>query len=261
MGERANRFFLDAVKLGGLPAKVRLASLSRITSAEAAAASDDSQLVARLTAAFSRLKREIDGTSSSGVYVPPPVPSGGADTAERLRRHISGVLDLMSQRGLLLSDVEATLRRVNEAATTALAVARASIWMLDDANSSIVCADLFDANKRTHESGMKLAEAGNVPYFDALRAERTILVHDAHNDPRTAGFSKPYLEPMGIGALLDVPIWVRGQMVGVLCHEHVGGRRTWDADEERCAFLLSTFAALALERGGRKSNPPSSPPH
>ena len=247
MGERANRFFLDAEKLGGLPAKVRLASLSRTTSAEAAAAADDPQLVARLTAAYSRLKREIDGTSQSGIYVPPPIPSGDAATSGRLRKHISAVLDLMSQRGLLLGDVDATCRRVNEAATIALSVARVSVWMLDDGNTTLSCTDLFDSNRGAHQSGMKLTEASSAPYFEALRSERTILAHDAQTDPRTSCFSKSYLEPLGIGALLDVPIWVRGHMVGVVCHQHVGGRRTWDADEERCAFLMSSFTALALE--------------
>jgi len=37
-------------------------------------------------------------------------------------------------------------------------------------------------------------------------------------------------------------------MVGVICHEHVGPMRTWDADEERFAYLMSTLVALAMER-------------
>ncbi|HTV21856.1 MAG TPA: GAF domain-containing protein, partial [Polyangiaceae bacterium] len=71
------------------------------------------------------------------------------------------------------------------------------------------------------------------------------------------------LEPLGIYSLLDVPIWLGRKMVGVVCHEQVGSRRTWTQDDETFAYLMSHFVALALERRERdpKSNrdePPSS---
>ena len=82
----------------------------------------------------------------------------------------------------------------------------------------------------------------------ALKEERTIAAHDAHTDPRTSCFSQGYLGPLGIGALLDVPIWVDGRMWGVVCHEHVGPARKWTVDEERFGYLMANFVALALER-------------
>ena len=42
---------------------------------------------------------------------------------------------------------------------------------------------------------------------------------------------------------------VPGKMLGVVCHEHVGGPRTWNADEEQFAYLISNFVGLAFERG------------
>ena len=48
--------------------------------------------------------------------------------------------------------------------------------------------------------------------------------------------------------MLDVPLWVGDEMIGVLCHEHVGARRQWSVDEENFAYLVSTFVSLALER-------------
>lgn len=248
MGERAIRFFLDAERLGGLPAKVRLASLARVTSAEASSGPDDAALMARLTAALDRLKRELDGSSTSGVYVPPAAPVEQAGDAARLREHIASFLDLMTQRGLVLGRPDETFRRVDEVAATTLRVARVSVWLLDEARTSIVCRDLFDTRTRAHEAGTTLYEKDFGAYFAALRTERTIRADDAYTDPRTSCFSEPYLGPLGIGAMLDVPIWVAGDMVGVVCHEHIGGRRAWTADEERFAFLMSSFASLALER-------------
>ena len=43
-------------------------------------------------------------------------------------------------------------------------------------------------------------------------------------------------------------------MAGVVCHEHLGPARTWDADEERFAYLMAGFLSLAMERAGRKAD-------
>jgi GAF domain-containing protein len=64
-----------------------------------------------------------------------------------------------------------------------------------------------------------------------------------------------YLQPLGISSMLDVPILHEQKMVGVICHEHVGPRRTWNSDEENFAYLMSNFVALALEKKGTRPVP------
>src|SRR5690606_11800656 len=71
-------------------------------------------------------------------------------------------------------------------------------------------------------------------------------------DPSTRAFSKGYLAPHGIGAMLDVPIRVGGELTGVLCHEHVGGPRLFLADEQTSARLLAHLASLACEIAERQ---------
>jgi hypothetical protein len=256
MGLDAMWFFGEAEKLGGIPAKVRLASLSRVTSAQAFAAKDDPELIGRLEGALTKVKGEFQSTSSlpprstPGLHKEPSQPARALDpiVATRLRRHVETFVDLLSQRAVVIGDIESAVRRVDEAASSALQVARVSIWMLDEGSTKITCLDLFDSNAGTHASGTELFAKDFPPYFKALRDERTIMAHNAHTDPRTSCFSKVYLEPLGIGSMLDVPIYLRGKMVGVVCHEHLGGPRTWDGDEERFAYLMANFVALAMER-------------
>lgn len=246
MGERSRRYFLEADKLGGIPAKVRLASLARVTSVEANTGADDEEVLKRLAAAFSKLREEL---ASRPAEVPRPTPSSPSDAgAARLRTHLTAAIDLLSQRALVLPSAEDAARRVNEAASAVLNVARVSVWLLDDARTKISCLDLFEAKTQAHSAGIELFAKDYQPYFEAVVTERSILASDARRDPRTACFAAGYLEPLGITSMLDVPIWVRGRMVGVICHEHVGPMRTWDADEERFAYLMSTLVALAMER-------------
>ncbi len=47
------------------------------------------------------------------------------------------------------------------------------------------------------------------------------------------------------------PIWVDGRMVGVVCHEHVGGPRRWQFDEELLAGTMADFVAWVIEASDR----------
>lgn len=136
---------------------------------------------------------------------------------------------------------------VVEAAVDALSVARASVWMLSDARDAIYCRDLFDAGARRHVSGAVLHAAQFPEYFAALETDKLIVADDARLDPRTCGFENGYLDVNGIGAILDAPVRVGGRCVGVLCHEHVGGARTWSVDDQAAASYLASLLSLALE--------------
>jgi GAF domain len=254
MGSRGQRCFDEANKLGGLVAKLRLASLTQVTSTEAATRQDTPELTAKLETALVTVRAEF---GSSRPSLPAPSKSGElgmwkvvAKENEALRRYLGSVADLFSQRSLFAGDVQATARRMTEAAAVTLPVERVSVWFLDEAHTKLVCADLFERTKAIHVGGTELFAKDFAPYFEALGHERTVAVEDANNDARTRCFSTSYLVPLGIGALLDVPVWAKGKMVGVICCEHVGGRRAWSRDEEIFVHTLSSLLAVTLEQGG-----------
>lgn len=253
MGTRLLAYFEEADRLGGLVAKMRLASMIQTTSTEAGSVEDDPERLERASKALERLRTQFAKVEKAADLAVGRVEAPryeGADV-RGLRRHIATYLDLMAQRSLFLGDVGTTMQRITEAASATLAVQRVSVWFCDPGATKIVCKDLFDQSKIEHSSGAELSAGDFDPYFQALRKETTIAAHDANRDPRTSCFSKVYLQPLGINSMLDVPIWVDRQMVGVVCHEHVGPIRQWNQDEERFAYLMSNFVALALERADR----------
>jgi transcriptional regulator with GAF, ATPase, and Fis domain len=249
MGKRLQACFEEADRLGGLVARMRLASMSQVSLSETNAPDDKPELVERVERALVLVRREFTtgapASNKSGEIAAAPA---GAEQVRLLRRHLNAYLDLMALRALFLGDVQATIRQVNKAASTTLGVQRVSVWFVDSAVSKLTCADLFDRATGQHSSGTELLSKDFPPYFRALKVERTIAAHDAHEDPRTSCFSAPYLKPLGINSMLDVPVVVDKLMVGVICHEHVGPKRTWNTDEETFAYLMSNFVALALER-------------
>jgi GAF domain-containing protein len=147
-------------------------------------------------------------------------------------------------------DPDGAIRAITETAANALHVARASVWLLDVDRDELTCADLYDASQNTHTSGVVLRSSEYPDYFAALADEETIAADDASSDPRMHELAG-YLVPLGIGALLDAPIRTGLRLVGVLCHEHVGGKRDWTPTEVKDAAFLGSLASLTLELKSR----------
>ncbi len=172
---------------------------------------------------------------------------------QRLREGQERLMELTRAEALGGGDLEGALLQIAEAAAEVLDVGRASVWRYNDARDGLICVELYLASEQVHESGIELSAADFPAYFEAVAAQRVIAATDAHSDPHTAEFSEVYLTPLGIGAMLDVPVRVGDQVIGVLCCEHVGGAREWSAIETQLASSLADFTALAFETNQRRT--------
>ena len=178
------------------------------------------------------------------------------DTVRRsqvLKDQQVALLELAKSEAVHSGDLTQALHAITEASGEVLAVERASIWLFEDDRSAIRLLDLHQRSARSHQAGTILRAFEYPAYFQAVETEEhAIAAHDAHRDPRTREFSKNYLAPLNIGAMLDAPVRRKGRVIGVLCHEHVGGCRTWTADEENVASSLATMVTLAMEATDRR---------
>ena len=155
--------------------------------------------------------------------------------------------DLMHSQVLGQGDVARAFAQITETAADVLEVERASVWRLVDSGEGIECIDLYERSKQRHSKGLRISAADAPRYFEALQRERAIRAQDARTDSRTSEFRDGYLVPLGITSMLDAPVFLRGKMVGVVCHEHTGKPRRWKLHEELLASSFADFVALVLE--------------
>ncbi|MFM9968831.1 MAG: GAF domain-containing protein, partial [Burkholderiales bacterium] len=164
---------------------------------------------------------------------------------QRLLRRGQVIAELTSAQYLETEPLERVIKRIAEGAAREIGVERTSIWRYNAERTQIVCEDLFELATGRHSGGAKatLARANYPSYFAAIDSKDIVAASDARTDPRTVEFTESYLNPLGIGAMLDTPIMLAGKVEGVVCLEHVGAVREWNAEDVIFAVALSNVVA------------------
>ncbi len=144
-------------------------------------------------------------------------------------------------------DLKTHLGRICETSSQTLNVKRVSVWFYDETNSAIDCiAEYHDPSEKPLHL-KRLETIDHSKYFKASRNLRTISTYDAMKDPLTYDFAESYLKPLGITSMMDVPVWLRGSIVGIVCFEHTEELRTWETEEQNFASAIAELVSRAIE--------------
>ena len=169
----------------------------------------------------------------------------------RLREANLALLSLARSQNFDGDSLLDALREITTVAGRAVDVARTSVWLYNHTRSKIRCVSLFDLRSGEHSSGQELYVADHPSYFFAMEAQRLVAAHEALRDPRTREYTARYLTPLGITSMLDAAVRLRGELIGVICLEHVGPPRRWSTEEEVLATAIADVVSLALEASER----------
>ena len=139
------------------------------------------------------------------------------------------------------------IARACELATAAIHVERVGVWLYVENNTALRCADLYERSKNEHSLGALLRVADFPTYFASLTIRKAIPAEVALADPRTAALAAAYMAPLGITSMLDAGIFVGAELVGVVCHEHVGPPREWTTEDRDFAGSIADLLALRIQ--------------
>ena len=197
---------------------------------------------------------------------------------QHLNRQTQALVRLARSQTIDRGELKAALREITAAAATVLEVERVSVWVyqgnspsqtlpfwfFDQVNEALFergessattrrdvirmkCLDLYQLSRGCHTSGMELLVEDYPAYFQALVSVCPLVVQDACTDPKTQELSESYFTPNGITSILNAPIWLNSQMVGMVCHENIGVQRQWTLIEENFVDAIATLVALTIE--------------
>lgn len=171
--------------------------------------------------------------------------------SEQVKLHRDVLLDLAQADK---DDLDAALELILAASARTLQAEMVSYWDLNPEKNAITCRKMFRLSRNAidPESVGIVQYAHNVPqYFATILEKHPLAADDALTHPGTCEFKDFHLIPNGITSMLDIAIWHQGDVVGIICHEHVNKPHKWSPEEIDFAAAIGTTASLALEASSR----------
>jgi len=125
-----------------------------------------------------------------------------------------------------------------------MTIDRVSIWLYNKDKTSIVCDNLYIKSENKHYYNLQLFKHQYADYFEHLDKDPIIIANNAEIHPATSCFTESYLKPNGIKSMLDVPIYINNNVIGVICLENLS-QRDWQLNEINFVQLLSSLFSFA----------------
>lgn len=154
-------------------------------------------------------------------------------------RHLSGASLLTA------GDFHAACRLITEVAAKTLGASRVGIWRIDGENSQLANEVAYNRLAGQHVVPDPFGLEVYPEYIALLHSERNIVIPDTATDTILPGLSNDY-NFLGVNALLDCPIRIGGELVGVVCIESAVPR-DWTLEEQAFGASVADFAVIAME--------------
>jgi PAS domain S-box-containing protein len=170
---------------------------------------------------------------------------------EQVQKHRDVLLELAHSDK---SDLAQTLRKICSLAASTLDVARVGYWSVQGDCSAITCEVLYSRDAESFDDqfeGSQLLLSNFPAFFEALSSKLPVVANEPLEHAAASCLVEEYLKPLGISSMLDIPVCMRGKLVGVLCSEHVGPVRDWSTEDIDFVSALAATASLALEESNR----------
>jgi PAS domain S-box-containing protein len=171
---------------------------------------------------------------------------------KKISQHQLMLTALSQKQDLYQGNLKAFFQAITKAAAQNLDIERASIWLYGETRSFIECLDLYEESKNHHSQGYELLAVDYPDYFNSLNEDQLIIIDNIAVDYRTQSLLDSYFNPLGIVSIMDIPLRIRGQVVGVLCLETVEETNRWTIEDQNFAGALANLVILALEARERQ---------
>ena len=172
------------------------------------------------------------------------------ETLERIARQQTAIAEISTHPAVFHGRLTEAASMISVKMSRALNVDWAGLWLIQ--GDKFCCVDQYVTASDAHETGFCLDCTNYPQYLRSLRAGETIAVTNTQDDPRTREFTTDYLRPRSIMSMLDVPVRIEGELVGIICFEQTRTPRIWQNDEITFAGRIADQVALMLASERRR---------
>lgn len=155
--------------------------------------------------------------------------------------------NLSKSRKIRDGQINEAIYEILESSSRAMQVTRVNAWLFDKEKTQIQCIGNFDARENKLVPQTALPRIAMPIYFNLFETEKIIITRDTLTETKTAELYEFYLKPHDIQSLMDVPVRIEGEMIGVICFENVGAPREWTLQEQKYGLVAAQMLSLTIE--------------
>lgn len=121
---------------------------------------------------------------------------------------------------------------------------RVSYWKYSA--DSIRCKNLFSSDNNALGDKNILKKESYPIYFKTLKSKTVVNAVDVFDKLEASEFKENYFTKNDIKSMLDAPIFLNGELAGVVCFENTANTRVWDTEDINYAKTISDVISLAI---------------
>jgi hypothetical protein len=164
-----------------------------------------------------------------------------------LEKNTATLLELTKNENIQHGNLIKSLEKITEVTSVSLNISRVSVWRYDETRNVIKCVKLYNARENVHTRGAEMSAHDYPRYFDVLNKQKIINVSNAQTNRSTKEFVSSYLKPLKIKSMLDIPFFMKGKLVGVICCEQQNHVKKWSAEDVIFVKAMSNIVVLSYK--------------
>jgi len=164
-------------------------------------------------------------------------------------------LDSISKiHALKRNDIDDIMNEFSKRIVSALKIDRISAWLFDSEKSAMYSIGEYDERTSKFSKGTVLPYAGNKIYIENLFANKIIISPNVLDDHRLIELKETYSIPNNVISLMDIPMRMEGEIIGVVCFEKTGSiEHTFSSEDQFFALCISNVFSSTLEARKRRA--------
>lgn len=163
-------------------------------------------------------------------------------------------LDSLSKiHTLKRNDIDEIMHEFSKRIVVALKIERMSAWLFNAEKSAMYSIGEYDTRTTTFKKDSVLPYSDYRVYTQNLFTNKIITSKNVFEDERLIELHESYSKPYNVISLMDIPLRMDGEIIGVLCFEKTGNlEREFTKEDQFFALSISNVFASILEARKRR---------
>lgn len=165
--------------------------------------------------------------------------------SKKVRIHNETLKILTSQSYSNKDTFNGILRNILKISGTNCSIDRVSYWVF--LKESIRCESLYYLQSDRFEKNFVIDRERHPVYFKNIETGAQIVASNVYDNSLTQELCFEYFPKNDIKSLLDTPIFINGEIIGILCFEKIEIATEWDNEDINFSRSIADLIAIAIE--------------